>query len=163
MAMQRLSAILPLVLAMACPAALGAGRTATGSGALQSDAAIDLKVVIPQLLSMRLIDHPARITVSASDAAAGEIVVTGPRVALVANDRRGYFLEAHLAAPFAGASIEGLPAPLTVTSEGGRAMMPSMVGMQRPEPYQVRYHLRLKEGTGPGTYAWPVALQIESP
>jgi hypothetical protein len=41
--------------------------------------------------------------------------------------------------------------------------MPSMVGMQRPQPYNVRYHLRLKEGTAPGTYAWPVALQIESP
>src|SRR6185312_12370295 len=50
MAMQRLSAILLLVVAMACPAVFGAGRTATGSGALQSDAAIDLKVVIPQLL-----------------------------------------------------------------------------------------------------------------
>jgi hypothetical protein len=161
--MQRLPAILPLALALACTGVQAAGRTATGSGALQSDAAIDLKIVIPQLLELRLIDHPAQVTVTASDAAAGEVVVSGPRVALVANDRRGYFLEARLAAPFDAASIEGLPAPLTVSADGGRALMPSMVGMQRPEPYRVRYHLRLRAGTAPGTYAWPVALQIESP
>ena len=161
--MLRFPVILPLALALAAPAALGAGHTVTGSGAMQSDAAIDLKVVVPQLLSMRLIDHPAQVTVTETDAAAGEVVVSGPSVALVANDRRGYFLEARLAGPFAAASIEGLPAPLTVNSDGGRAQMPSMVGRQRPEPYRVRYHLRLKEGTAPGTYAWPVALQIESP
>jgi hypothetical protein len=142
---------------------MGSGHTATGSGALRADAAIELKVVVPQLLSMQLLEHPAQVTVTASDAAAGEVVVSGPRVALLANDRRGYFLEAHLAAPFAAASIEGLPAPLAVTAEGGRALMPSMVGMQRPQPYRVRYHLKLKEGMAPGTYAWPVALQIESP
>ena len=152
-----------VALALLSPAAQAAGQVVSGSGGLHADAAIDLKVVIPQLLEMRLLDHPAQVTVSAADAAAGEVVVSGPRVALVANDRRGYFLEARLAAPFAGASIEGLPAPLTVDAEGGRALMPSMVGMQRPEPYRVRYHLRLKEGTAPGTYAWPVALQIESP
>ena len=161
--MQRVAAIVPLALALACTGALGAGRAATGSGALQSDAAVDLKVVIPQLLELRLIDHPAQVTVTASDAAAGEVVVSGPRVGLIANGRHGYFVEARLAAPFAAASIEGLPAPLTVTADGGRAQMPSMVGMQRPQPYNVRYHLRLKEGTAPGTYAWPVALQIESP
>jgi hypothetical protein len=161
--MLRLPLILPLALALACSSALGAGRTATGSGGLQSDAAIDLKVVIPQLLEMRLIDHPAQVTVTESDAIAGEVVVSGPSVALIANDRRGYFLEARLAAPFSTASIEGLPAPLDVTAEGGRVLMPSMVGMQRPDPYRVRYHLRLREGTVAGTYAWPVALQIESP
>jgi hypothetical protein len=163
MALPRLPAVAPLAFALACPAVFGAGHTATGTAALQADAAIDLKVVIPQLLSMRLIDHPAEVTVTASEAAAGEVVVSGPRLALLANDRRGYFLEARLAEPFSAASIEGLPAPLSVTSDGGRALMPSMVGMQRPEPYRVRYHLRLREGTVAGTYAWPVALQIESP
>jgi hypothetical protein len=162
--MRRLSAWLPLALSLACPAAaLAAGQVANGSGGLRADAAIDLRIVIPQLLEMRLLDHPAQVTVSAADAAAGEIVVSGPRVALIANDRRGYYVEAQLAAPFAGATIEGLPAPITVTSEGGHALMPSMVGMQRPDPYRVRYHLRLRQGTPAGTYAWPVALQIESP
>src|SRR6185437_1945139 len=52
--MLRFPVILPIALALAAPAALGAGRTATGSGAMQSDAAIDLKVVVPQLLQMRL-------------------------------------------------------------------------------------------------------------
>jgi hypothetical protein len=161
--MRSLTAFVPMALVLACLPAEGAGRAAGGSGTLQSDAAIDLKVVIPQLLEMRLLDHPAQVTVSASDAAAGEVVVSGPRVSLVANDRRGYFLEARLAGPFDAATIEGLPVPLDVDAQGGRAMMPSMVGMQRPEPYRVRYHLRLREGTPAGTYAWPVALQIESP
>lgn len=161
--MLKLSLSVPLALALACTGALGAGRVASGSGSVHADAAIDLKVVVPEMLSMRLLDHPGRITVTAGDVAAGEMVVTGPRVELLANDRRGYFLEARLTEPFSAASIEGLPAPLTVTSEGGRALMPSMVGMQRPEPYRVRYVLTLREGTEPGTYAWPLALQIEAP
>lgn len=160
--MRKLQALAALSILATVPAH-PAGRTAAGPAASQASAGIDLRIIVPQLLEMRLLDHPASIEVTASDAAAGELVVTGPRVGLLANDQRGYFLQAQLAAPFSEATIEGLAAPVHVTAEGARVLMPSMVGMARPAPYPVAYHLRLREGTPPGTYRWPIALSIQAP
>lgn len=154
-------AAFPVALAVA--PAFAAGTAASGAGALQASAAIDLRIDVPTVLEMRLLDHPSTIQVTAADAANGEIVVSGPRVQMVSNDRRGYWVDASLRGPFAAATVEGLPAPMQVDASGGRAMMPSMVGQSRPRPYSVRYRLRLREGTAPGSYAWPVALSIESP
>jgi hypothetical protein len=151
----------PLLL-IALPAG-AAGTVATGRGALQASAAIDLKIVVPQMLQMSVLDQPATVEVTAADAASGEVVVSGPRVALLANDRRGYYIQVDLAGPFSDATIEGLSAPVHVTAEGARVLMPSMVGMHRPAPYTVRYRLHLQQGVSPGTYSWPIRLSIQSP
>jgi hypothetical protein len=148
---------------MATWPALAAGGVASGAGALQASASIDLRIDVPKVLEMRLLDHPSTIEVTAADAVSGEIVVTGPRIEMVSNDRRGYWVDASLRGPFEAATVEGLPAPMEVDGSGGRALMPSMVGQSRPRPYTVRYRLRLREGTAPGSYAWPVALSIDSP
>jgi hypothetical protein len=150
-------------IAVAVPPALAGGTAASGAGALQASASIDLRIEVPKVLEMRLLDHPKTVEVTATDAANGEIVVSGPRVEMISNDRRGYWLDASLRGPFEAATVEGLPAPMEVDGAGGRALMPSMVGQSRPRPYRLRYRLRLREGTAPGSYAWPVALSIESP
>lgn len=155
--------LLAIPAAFAAPPTLGAGVDAAGAGRLEARARIDLRIDIPRVLEMRLIDHPATVVVTADDAAHGEVVVSGPRVDVVANDRRGYWIDASLSGPFEGATVEGLPARIEVDRSGGRALMPSMVGLPRPDPYRVRYRLRLRQGTAPGSYRWPVALSIESP
>jgi hypothetical protein len=146
----------------ALPAA-AASTAAAGPGALATGASIDLAIVVPRALEMRMLDQPRTIEVTAADAASGEVVVNGPRVALVSNARRGYWIDAVLRGPFKEATIEGLRAPLRVGASGGRALMPSMVGEQRPAPLPLRFRLRLKEGTPPGRYPWPVALSIQAP
>ncbi|HEX6634835.1 MAG TPA: hypothetical protein VF038_12765 [Usitatibacter sp.] len=159
----RFHRLVAVPVAMATWPALAAGGVASGAGALQASASIDLRIDVPKVLEMRLLDHPSTIEVTAADAVSGEIVVTGPRIEMVSNDRRGYWVDASLRGPFEAATVEGLPAPMEVDGSGGRALMPSMVGQSRPRPYTVRYRLRLREGTAPGSYAWPVALSIDSP
>jgi hypothetical protein len=146
----------------ALPAAASSGAS-SGSGAVAASASIDLRIVVPQALEMRMLDQPRTIEVTPADAASGEVVVSGPRVALLSNERRGYWIDAVLRGPFIEATVEGLLAPLRVGVSGGRALMPSMVGQQRPAPLPLRLRLRLKEGTPPGTYPWPVALSIQAP
>ena len=157
--------ILPLafLLRLRPPAGGASGGIAMGGGRLGASAAIDLRVVVPQLLEMKLLDHPGSVDVSATDAAAGEVVVSGPRLAVLANDRRGYVLQVELGGPFSEATIEGLAEPIHVTAAGARVLMPSMVGSPRPQPYRVQYRFRMREGTPAGRYTWPVSLSIEAP
>lgn len=160
--MTRIPAFLAILPSCVLPAAAASGA-ASGSAAPPAHASIDLRVVVPRALEMRLADVPPTIEVTPADAADGEVVVSGPRVALLSNDRRGYWIAAALQGPFTEATIEGLVAPLHVGASGGRALMPSMVGQPRPQPFPLQIRLRLREGTPPGTYRWPVTLSIQSP
>ena len=155
-----------VILALLLPAGLpvaAAGTRVTGGGALQAKAEVDMRVVIPYVLELKLLDQPSVVTIDADQAARGEVVVSGGRVALLANDRRGYVVEARLDGPFVEAVIDGLDAPIRVTPDGARVLMPSMVGLRKPGPYRMRCRLRLQEGTAPGVYRWPVTLAIEAP
>ncbi|HSN19874.1 MAG TPA: hypothetical protein VLS49_04310 [Usitatibacter sp.] len=159
--MKFLPAIVALLPLAALPAAASSGAV-SGAGA-QVSASIDLRIVVPRVLEMRMLDHPAVVQVTPYDAANGEVVVSGARLELVSNDRHGYWIEAALRGPFAEATIEGLQVPVRIDANGGRILVPGNVGMARPKPYPVRYRLKLREGTPPGTYRWPVALSLESP
>lgn len=159
----KILSLLAVLFGLATTPALAASSSGSGRGALSASASIDLQVRIPRVLEMRLLDHPSTVNVTPYDIANGEVVVTGTRLELVSNDRNGYWIAAALRGPFAAATIEGLDAPMHIDSTGGRVLMPGHVGMSRPKPYLVRYHLRLRDGAAPGTYRWPVALSIESP
>lgn len=150
-----------IAIALAPVAAIAASSVAT-SGPTQARAAIDMRIAVPRVLELKL-QHPDTVVVTAADAASGEVTVSGARVQLVANGRRGYWLTGRVNGPFLQATIEGLDSALTFDASGGRVLMPSMVGLPRPQPRSVRYRLRLREGTPPGSYAWPVALSLESP
>lgn len=154
--------LLLIGLAAALPS-LGSSASAGGRPGTQASAAIDLRIVVPKVMELRLLDHPATVRVSAADVANGEVVVSGPRIDLLSNARFGYVVQAALRGPFTEASIEGLPQPVRVDASGARIAMPSMVGQPRPRPFRVRYHLRLRDATAPGTYAWPVALSLQAP
>ncbi len=143
--------------AAASSASVGAGRAARAS------AAIDLRVVVPKMIELRLLDHPRTVRVSAADAAKGRVVVSGARIVLLSNARSGYEVQAALQGPFTEAAIEGLPQPVRVDSSGARVPMPTMVGQPRPQPFRVVYRLQLRQGTPPGTYPWPVSLSLQAP
>jgi hypothetical protein len=142
---------------------VASSASAGGREGIHASAAIDLRIVVPKVLELRLLDHPRTVHVSAADAASGEVVVSGPRVQLLSNARHGYVVQAAIRGPFTEASIEGLPQPVHVDASGARIAMPSMVGRPRPQPFAVRYRLRLREDTRPGTYPWPVSLSLEAP
>lgn len=150
-----------LAIALAPVVCVAASSVAT-SGPMQARASVDLRIAVPRVLELKL-QHPDTVEVTAADAASGEVTVSGARVELVANGRRGYWLTGRVSGPFLQATIEGLDSALTFDASGARVLMPSMVGLPRPQPHSVRYRLRLREGTPPGSYAWPVALSLESP
>ncbi|HUJ01638.1 MAG TPA: hypothetical protein VLY46_15470 [Usitatibacter sp.] len=160
--MNRFPPLLGIGLAIALPSA-ASSTSVDGGGALRAGAAIDVRVVVPKVLELRLLDHPQTVQVSAADAANGQVVVSGPRIALVSNARSGYVVQAAIRGPFTEASIEGLPQPVHVDSSGARVPMPAMVGQLRPQPFRVRYRLTLRENTPPGTYAWPISLSLQAP
>ncbi|HXZ50161.1 MAG TPA: hypothetical protein VEG27_14165 [Usitatibacter sp.] len=162
--MRRLQVLAPIVLASFALPAAASGQLVTGGGALQASASIDMRIVVPRTLELTLLDQPSSVNVTAADAANGEVVVSGPRVALIANGRQGYYIQAELGGPFTEATIEGLARPVSVSAAAiARVLMPTMVGAPKPAPYRVLYRLRLQPGTPPGTYGWPVALSLQSP
>lgn len=159
--MRAVSAFLPLILA-AFPA-LASSSAASRAVQLGAGASIDLGIIVPRVMRMRLLDHPSTIDVTREDVESGVVIVDGPKLELASNDPRGYWLDAQLRGPFAEATIEGLRAPMHIAASGVRVLMPSMVGERRPAPYRLRYELRLREGTTPGVYRWPVTLSMDSP
>jgi hypothetical protein len=149
--------------ALIAPLAHASESVATGDGALQARGSVDFQVRIPAVMRLALLDHPATVQVTEADTAAGELLVEGPQVLVIANNPRGYTLQTELAAPFSEAVIEGLVRLVQVSSGGGAVPMPSMVGQSRPQPRRVKYRFNLAKGTTPGVYAWPLALSVVHP
>lgn len=151
------------VLIAAQPAA-ASSEAVSGAGALIAHAAVDIAISVPRVMQRRLSGHPATIEITAADIALGRVIVSGPGIDLLVNDRFGYVVRAEIANPaFAAVRIAGLPSPIVATSAVGSANMPSMVGRAKPQPYRVRYELQLASDVSPGRYAWPVALSLQQP
>ena len=144
---------------------VGAAHAAQGSGGgqggVRSGASLDFAVRIAPTLRFALTGQPRNVEVSARDAAAGEVVVSGASLELVSNERSGVLLRAAVARPFVGVTIEGLGAPLDVTEQGVR--MPVMTQRDGTGEFRLRYRLRMRAGSSPGSYPWPVALSLEAP
>ena len=141
-----------------------ASEALSGAGPLTAKASIDFAVKIPRVMQMRLLGHPDALEITADDIARGSIVVSGPRLDLLVNDRLGYVLRAELVnAVFSAARIVGLPSVLTATAAGASVRMASMVGRPKPQPVSVQYELMLAADAVPGRYSWPVALTLQEP
>ena len=151
-------------LLVASPVVHGASGVAMGAGPLRASASIDFAISVPHVMQLKLLGHPAALTVTAEDIARGSITVSGAQLDLLVNDRDGYVIRAQLANPvFTAAKVLGLPGAL-VAGDGARALrMASMVGRPRPAPMAVSYELDLAPGATPGQYSWPVALSLEHP
>lgn len=153
---------LAIAMATVSHAAIAASDAATGSGGVRASASIDLRIDVPRVMQMRLVGHPASITVTAEDVARGSIRVSGPAVDLLVNDRLGFSIRADLAASaFSAVKISGLAAPVVATQSGATIRMNSMVGRPKPAPVPVEYELQLAPGAQPGQYAWPVTLSLQ--
>ena len=143
-----------------CGIALLAGALALPAGAASeiapgglARAAVDFRISVPSVASLKLINHPNTVEITADDIVRGTLRVTGAALDLLVNNPRGYSLRAEVAnAAFTAARIVNLP-----------ATMPTMVGKPRPAPMQVEYELAIAPAAQPGRYAWPVSLSIQDP
>lgn len=115
-------------------------------------------------MRLRLVGHPAVIEVTDDDVRKGSVTIAGPSLDMVANDRRGYVLQAQVhGAVFTAVRIAHLQSDCVPNADGCTARMPSMAGKSRPAPMPVTYELTLASGAMPGRYAWPVALSLQDP
>ena len=160
------------LVALALPAAAGASEGSWGPGksfgagptAPSAQVAIKLAISIPRVLRMTLLLHPASVLVTEHDIAKGKIVVRGPRIGLLANNREGYVVRVELrGAAFTGLRLAGLAREVNSEAGGSVTPMPFTVGAPRTEPAEVEYHLRLARDVSPGPYAWPVCLTVQDP
>ena len=154
--------VFALFLPIAANAAEGLRVAATA--AISSSSAMNFVIRVPRVLQMRLIDHPSSVLVTPADIAQGEIVVRGPRVEIVANNRNGLHIRAELRGhAFAGMRLSGLAREIRAQEAASVTTMPSTTGEPRFQSRNVEYRLRLAADTSPGQYAWPVALTIQDP
>lgn len=136
----------------------------SGSGSLAAAAAIDISVKVPKVMRLRLIGHPEAIEVTDADVRQGRMTVVGPSLDMVANDRRGYLLQAQLySAVFTAVRIAQLQSECAPNADGCTVRMPSMAGKSKPGPMPVTYELQLAADAMPGRYAWPVMLSMQDP
>ena len=151
-----------LFAAIALAALAWCGNLPAFAGERRAEANLDVTIVIPRVLSMKLLDHPRTLRVTEADIARGEVVIRGTRVELVANSRNGYRVHAELRhAAFAGVDLQGLDSPIEVRGQAAVAWMRSAIGAPRPGAAPVEYRFRLAADAQPGEYAWPVALTLE--
>ncbi len=153
-----------LVAIIATPLIVRAASDIAFRGASTVRASIDVSIVIPSVMRLRQLAHPATLDISADDIARGSVTIAGPQLDLLVNDPLGYVIRARVVnAMFAAVSIAGLPGPLVATPISGTLRMASMVGRPKPAPLPVQYELQLSPDATPGRYQWPVALTLEKP
>lgn len=122
---------------------------------------IEFRIVIPRVLRLNLAGQPRAITVTQADIERGEVVVRGTRVALLANDKRGYRLRTELThAAFTGLALRGLANPVEARERVAVVWMPATVG-RPPEAAEVEYRFRLAADAAPGDYPWPLQMSLE--
>jgi hypothetical protein len=161
----RATALLASVLFASAPLLATADPgVSSGNKVLSASSAIGFAIRVPRVLQMRFLEHPASVIVTAADILRGEIVVRGPRLDIVANQRSGFLLRAQLLdRAFSGMRLLGLAREVQADSEASVTAFPSMVGEARPEAQGVEYRLRLAPDAAPGRYSWPVSLTIQDP
>jgi hypothetical protein len=153
-----------LVATIATPLAVRAASDVVRGNASSVAAAIDVSIVIPAVMQLKQLAHPAMLDISADDIARGKVTITGTQLDLLVNDPVGYVIRARVVnAMFSAVSIAGLPQPLIASSLSASLRMASMVGRPRPAPVPVQYELELSPDAMPGRYSWPVALTLEKP
>jgi len=151
-----------LVATIAIPLAVRAASDIALGGAPSVRASIDVSIVIPAVMQLKQLAHPATLEISSDDIARGKVIITGTQLDLLVNDPVGYAIRARVVnAMFSAVSISGLPQPLVASSLSTTLRMASMVGRPRPAPVPVQYELELSPDAMPGRYSWPVALTLE--
>jgi hypothetical protein len=161
---RRHAAILALGLCASPAFAASDAGAPGGNGALSASGAVRFVVNVPRVLQMKMLEHPSFVLVTEADIARGEIVVRGPRLDILSNQRNGFLLKVQLLnRAFSGMRLTGLAREVDAEGEASVTSLPSMVGQARSEPRSVEYRLRLAEDAAPGQYAWPVSLTIQDP
>lgn len=123
-------------------------------------ASVDFRIVVPAIV--RVIDfvQPNQLRITADDIARGFVdPVASSSVTLTTNSRVGFQLTANYDQQLlSGIEVRAANHLLIATSGSGSMHMASGYAIDRNIP--IGYRLHLAPGVRPGSYRWPVALQL---
>lgn len=127
----------------------------------QAQAGVRVTATVQESASVRVLQQPARLVITQDDVRRGWLAAPAATLlALRCNMPRGVDLQvAFDTSLVAAATVTGLPQPAQLAGDGGvlRLAGPHL----RETVFELRWQLRLAPGARAGTYAWPVALQVE--
>lgn len=157
----RRKACAALLAACVWSAPAGADQMLATEGA-PARAQLDFRIVIPEVIRMRVVDQPARLVISDDDIRKG--YVEAPcRVEIVSNGAAGFALTVTLTeGAVSGGRVTGLAGELPLSMLGAGLRMTHRNRADKRVLYDLRYRFIVNQGVSPGEYRWPVFLQISA-
>ena len=165
---QRRARALPGLL-LASVALIG-GLAATPSPALAESSpgtrsarsSLELRIVIPAVLRLRMIRQPARIVITERDAKAGYVELPeGMELEVMSNLRAGHAMMVQVASPVVkSVEVSGLGAPVKAGREATTIHFPRLARGVTRTLLNLEFRLQLAVDVAPGVYDWPVSLTL---
>lgn len=132
--------------------------TPVSAAALRSQIAVS--AVVPAQTVAQLLQNPSQITITAADIARGYVEVpTGTRLQVTSNNREGYAIDFFPRLPiFKSVRIITPAGSGQLGPDGGTVVERGQSG--RNLRLDVSYRFDLTDQVTPGTYAWPLAMNV---
>jgi hypothetical protein len=131
---------------------------AEGSGPISVNRHLDLKIVIPDALNLKVLNQMRTLNVTLEDVARGYVdVVAGTNMEIVSTIRSGFQLQFRFRVPdFREAEVHGLHEDIVVGAEG--ASLANHEGRGLRARYELNYRFKVPADMHAGVYPWPLQI-----
>jgi hypothetical protein len=128
--------------------------------AAQAKSQIAVTAVVPSQALGQVVQQPSQITITDSDIARGYIeVLAGSQLRVTSNNPAGYVIDFFTRLPiFSSVRVTNGNGSADLGPEGGTIIERGQMG--RNLPLALTYRFVLASSVQPGTYAWPLALNV---
>jgi len=150
-----------VALHLAAFTAIALALTIAADDIYPSSMQLQVSALVLKKVWMRTESAPGVLMVSQDDVARGYIDTPAATVlSLRNNSEDGFRLEFHVDPEVASsATVSGLPQPVRIGSEGATVTLPGRYRIARR--LEMHWRVWLASGIVPGTYPWPVQIEIE--
>jgi len=141
---------------------LAVSTIAPAVDAAQAKSQIAVSAVVPAAALGQIVQQPAEITITDSDIARGYVdVVGGSQLRVTSNNPAGYVIDFFTRLPiFSSVRVTNAAGSADLGPEGGTIIERGQMG--RNLPLALTYRFTLASSVQPGTYAWPLALNVRA-
>lgn len=155
--------------ALVCLAASHAGFAlaegnagASQGGQTSASSRMDIGVVIPEVIRMRVLEQPSHLQITAEDIQRG-YVTSQSSVEIISNSRAGFGMQFELQSGVVeSGQVEGLGLPVTI-ADGMAGLRLTHQGRQMKRVvYALSYRFLLSANSTPGLHRWPLLVAASS-
>jgi len=121
---------------------------------------IAVTAIVPAQTVAQIVEQPSEITITDGDVLRGYVEVpTGSRLRITSNNPAGYFIDFFTRLPiFRSVRVSNSNGSADLGPDGGTIIERGQHG--RNLPLDLSYRFMLASNATPGTYAWPLALNV---